>query len=419
VHARLCRRRWVAAVAVAVVLPLAFAGCSNGDRSSGGNAPCDAPGVTPTEVKIGLIYPDTGGAVADGFRGARSGVDARIGLANASGGVHGRQISYVWRDDQGKGDNFATAARELVDDVGVFGLVAETIAVQGTADRLDKQGIPVAGLAAEPVWGEHRNMFTFGSFYSNGPSVSTFGLYAKRQGGTRAVLVQDPLTPSSGRIAAKIGESLASQGIPVVRTIDYTDGTTSPAQVAAAVRDSKADTLIGGMAGEAFVRVFEATKAARLRLNVALNPSGYNPGLVAQHGAAIAGLSVLINYLPFDQRTAALDTYRSAMKRFAPELDDTDQQVAVASYITTDEFIRGLELAGPCPTRQGFINGLRGLKHYDAGGLIPDTDLSLVGQLNLCYAFVRVNDAGTRFDVVQNQGAPNPKQWCGQRLGQG
>jgi len=72
--------------------------------------------------------------------------------------------------------------------------------------------------------------------------------------------------------------------------------------------------------------------------------------------------------------------------------------------------VRGLQEAGPCPTRQGFIDSLRAVDDYDAGGLIPSTDFEEdFGKLNECYAFIRVNAAGDGFDVVD----PN---YCGTRL---
>lgn len=72
--------------------------------------------------------------------------------------------------------------------------------------------------------------------------------------------------------------------------------------------------------------------------------------------------------------------------------------------------VRGLEDAGECPSRESFADGLRAVKDYDAGGLITSTDLGNdVGRLRECYAFVRVNAAGTGLDVVD-------ANFCGSRL---
>nr|MDT0666892.1 ABC transporter substrate-binding protein [Micromonospora sp. DSM 115978] len=73
-------------------------------------------------------------------------------------------------------------------------------------------------------------------------------------------------------------------------------------------------------------------------------------------------------------------------------------------------FVRGLEEAGPCPTRESFIERLRAVDGYDAGGLVGTTDFAAdFGRLKECYAFVRVNEAGDRFEVVE-------ANFCGSRL---
>jgi hypothetical protein len=40
-------------------------------------------------------------------------------------------------------------------------------------------------------------------------------------------------------------------------------------------------------------------------------------------------------------------------------------------YLTADLMIKGLQMAGSSPTRQSFINNLRPVKDYNAGGLLP------------------------------------------------
>nr|MDT0665296.1 ABC transporter substrate-binding protein [Micromonospora sp. DSM 115978] len=112
--------------------------------------------MSADEVQIGLVYPDSG-PMASIFSVSRAGFDARFGLENSAGGVNGRQITYQWRDDEGSPDRFSLVADELLDRVGVFGLITQTTAVGESADRLDSLEVPMTGLAAEAVWSQHRN----------------------------------------------------------------------------------------------------------------------------------------------------------------------------------------------------------------------------------------------------------------------
>nr|MDT0663894.1 ABC transporter substrate-binding protein [Micromonospora sp. DSM 115978] len=231
--------------------------CQASGAGAAAGQSCDTPGVSPSEIKAGLIYPDTGSdGLVQALSPARGAVEARIGLANASGGVHGREIVLEWRDDEGDPDRFSLVADELLDKVGVFGLIAQTTVVGESADRLDAAGVPMAGLAAEAVWSKHRNMFTFSSLNTEGASVSTFGLYAAHVGATRALMIQGPQSPSSLVLGTKLAESLQSQDVAVVDTLEYTDGSTGVTRLAERIRASGADALVGATTAEQFVEVF-------------------------------------------------------------------------------------------------------------------------------------------------------------------
>ena len=64
------------------------------------STPCwagDVPGVTPTKIKIGGIFPLSGPASSIGQVG--QGVQAYVQSINDRGGIHGRKIDYVMMDD--------------------------------------------------------------------------------------------------------------------------------------------------------------------------------------------------------------------------------------------------------------------------------------------------------------------------------
>src|SRR5262245_49948469 len=109
---RLISRFTATTAAVLAVLPAVLVGCGSGspDGSGGSNECPPTPGVTADTIKIGLIYPDTGGGIATGFRATPSAVAARIGEANAHGGVHGRQVVIEWRDDESNPEKFQREA---------------------------------------------------------------------------------------------------------------------------------------------------------------------------------------------------------------------------------------------------------------------------------------------------------------------
>lgn len=375
-------------------------------------ARCGSPGVTPESVKVGLIFPDSG-LNARQFAAARSGVTARLGAVNAAGGINGRKINYVWRDDQSTKDTNLTVARNLIEREDAFGIIEISPNASGSAAYLNKHGIPVAGNALESVWGDYPNMFSYTNRLSgSGSSITTWGMFVRARGGTRAAIVEVKIAETSRNVSEKIAESLRSAGITVAAALDYVPGVTNPEQLARQIRDLDVDVLTGAISADDFARTQIAARAAGVNFRVVLAPTGYDRSTLDKFGARIAGTYYFTTFIPFEMNTPALRTYRAAMATYAPELRQADEPIALTGYISTDLFLRGLQEAGTCPTREGFVTRLRQLRDFDGGGLLPGpVSLADTRQPNLCYTFVQANEAGTGFEVVQDA-AP----LCGSRI---
>jgi ABC-type branched-subunit amino acid transport system substrate-binding protein len=415
------RRGAVALTAAATVGLAVTAGCGPKDASAAAGGDCNAPGFTANEIKLGFVYPDTG-PLHSIANATRSGVEARIELANDRGGIHGRKITYVWRDDASDPKTNGTVVRELIEKVGVFGLIEMTAVAGGGASYLRDHDVPVTGMALEPFWAEprFRNMFAYGYLYTGG-TVDTFGRYVRAQGGTRAAVIGNDTSGASQGIGAKIKDSLVAGGVAVIpHQFVFNPNVGSARDVGEQIRAAGADVLTGAVSPTDFAAVLNAVQAAGGHIKVALSANGYDRSLLQQDGASLAGLTTFATFVPFEANTPAQQTYRTAMARYAPELQPPDQEMALRSYIYADLFLRGLEVAGRCPTRAGFINALRAVHDYDAGGLLAgQVDLTKdFGRLNTCYIFVRVNATGTGYDVVENNtpGFRNRLQWCGEQV---
>ena len=404
--------RSICSVAAVVLLAATSAACAaQGSDTRTTEADCQSPGVTADKVEVGLIYPDSGN-LAIAFNGARAGFDARIGLVNAAGGVNGRQIEYQWRDDKGEPATNLTVSQELVQQENVFAILESSTTASGGAQYLDDNGIPVVGLAVEPQWSEHGNMFAFNYSFTEGESVDTYGNFIRDQGGTRPVIIRDTATgESSNLLAEQFAASIRAAGLEFDEgsIIDFTPGSTSPERLADQLLADGVDTLVGALNVHSFAEVIGAARRVGVPLKVLLTGSAADAELLGQYGASLAGLTFYASYVPFPVASPALDAYRVAVAQYAPQLVDPDQTVTLVSYVSADMLVRGLEAAGPCLTRKSFIDGLRAVKDYNAGGLVSTTDFANYGRINECYAFVRVNAAGNGFEMV------NPN-YCGTRL---
>ncbi|MEX5709840.1 ABC transporter substrate-binding protein [Parafrankia sp. FMc6] len=398
---------WLSAV---LLCAAALTGCQGGAAQSATS--CTTEGVTADEVKLGLLFPDTGlGAVT--FSAARAGIDARLGAVNAAGGVHGRQIVYDWRDDTAKVSVNLTMARTLIERENIFGMLETSTVASGSAAYLAERGIPVLGIAVEDAWAKYRNMFSFNYSFTAKGSVDTFGKFVHERGGTKAMILYNPLDATvSTHIAEQFTSSFRSVGIATTSVSTDNNPVTAQAdQLARQMAEEGIDTLAGTLSTEGLAQVVAAARRQGVPLKVILSSSpAPNAELLETYGSQLAGLTTFAAYIPLETKSPALDSYRAAMATHAPQLQDTDQTLALVGYIIADMFIRGLEEAGDCPTRQGYIDGLRAVKGYNAGGLISDIDLERdFGKPAECYSFVEVNPEGSAIEIV----SPN---YCGHRL---
>jgi ABC-type branched-subunit amino acid transport system substrate-binding protein len=354
-----------------------------------------------------MVYPDSG-PLADAFSPIRDGVDARIGEINAHGGVNGRQISYVWRDDAGQPQVNLTAAKQLVGAEGVFGIMAFSAVMAGSADYLDKLDIPVTGMASEALWSKHDNMFAFS--YVTGSAVDTYGRYVRANGGTRAVLVESATNGAIDDLGQKMVASMTAAGVAVEPAVSYSSATGSLQKVAEQIANSGANVLISLSDPGNFAQIVDATRKVGGNVKFALSLSGYDPTLLRQIGPLMAGITIPVFNQPFEAGGPAIDRYRAAMNEYSSSTAGTDREFSLLGYMGADMFLAGLEKAGSCPTRGSFIAGMHSLTSYDAGGLIPPMDIKdRFAKQTTCFSFVRVNDTGTSFESAGSA--------CGKTLG--
>ena len=84
--------------------------------------PAASPGVSDTEVKVGMANALSGNASALGT-GMATGVRAFFDKLNKAGGVHGRQVTLVSKDDGYEPDRCVAQTKELIETDKVFSLL--------------------------------------------------------------------------------------------------------------------------------------------------------------------------------------------------------------------------------------------------------------------------------------------------------
>jgi len=176
-----------AALVVAVALGLAVPAASS---------PTGTPGVTPTQILIGGTVPLSGQASAFGAVGPAA--NAYFKYVNAHGGVNGRKIKYLYRDDGYDPARTLEETRRLVEQDKVFAIfntvgTEHTLAIRGYLNAL---GVPevFAGTGAAKVGRGHKQYrWTMGYLPSFEGEGAIYGHYVvkHRPKARIAVLYED------------------------------------------------------------------------------------------------------------------------------------------------------------------------------------------------------------------------------------
>src|SRR5436305_11417795 len=109
--------RWLAAAAAFAAASAGVTAC--GSSSGGGSS--SAPGVTATSITFGTHQPLTGPA-APGYSEIAPAAQAFFKYVNAHGGVYGRKIHLVIKDDAYNPTNTVNVVHQLVLQSKVFGI---------------------------------------------------------------------------------------------------------------------------------------------------------------------------------------------------------------------------------------------------------------------------------------------------------
>jgi branched-chain amino acid transport system substrate-binding protein len=152
------RTRKLTLVTSAVTAAAMVAACGAGssrEQSSEGGAASDV-GITEDKVTIGAHFPLTGVA-APGYSDIPSGMQAYFDYVNAQGGVDGREIEFIVRDDGYNPTNTSQVTNELVLQDEIFAMVGGlgTPTHAAVVDFLNSEKVPDLFVSSGSIqWGD-------------------------------------------------------------------------------------------------------------------------------------------------------------------------------------------------------------------------------------------------------------------------
>lgn len=381
------RRRVPVVVLVALTVSALALATSTGSSVAAAKS---TPGVTDKDVTVGLVNPSSGSFGAQ-FGPYVDGVKARIYIANKAGGVNGRKIRLVVKDDAGDPTR-AKAAFEQLADSDVFGIIAGTFWIDTAAPDLAAKGIPITGWGFTPSYKKYPNMFPEGpavAVTDETVSADTIAQFARARGATKlaSLAMADPFGPPAIRVNAKAFEKLG--GEEVLSVLDLPLENPDFTAIVQRIKDSGADFINAGFNQQVLVQFAKAMAQAGIRPKVAMLGQGYQQDILEALGSAAEGLTFSMEFAPFELKLPAHKQYLKGLAKVAPGEPRGIQ--SMVGWLGAEAFLKGLEVAGEKPTRESFITNLRQVHDYDAGGLVGQFDYSTIqSSTQQCYFFVTV-----------------------------
>lgn len=369
------RTRVAGPLAVALATTLVLGACGAGGRSSsdddgGGGGGAPDPGVTDDAVKIGGTFPLTGVA-APGYSEIPTGARAYFDYVNEQGGVHGRQIDYIVKDDGYNPTTTSTVTNELVLQEEVFATVGSlgTPTQASVADYLNDEGVPQLMVSSGSLqWGDDvaARPLTFGwqpDYESEGKIIGQWVAENMPDARVGLFLQDDDL----GEDAEKgVRQFVDDQIVAVER---YTSGNTDVAPQITGLQAEKADLVLA----------FNTPSYTALSQLVALR-TGYEPkwfyANIGSDPALVGSLLERFSEGAVEGDSSALDGVMTS--EYIPGIDSTDDPWVQLWQQVWDEhgeegeltnyriygmsqayaFVQALEAAGEDLTREGLVQAI-------------------------------------------------------------
>ena len=385
----------------ALVVALGVAGLASvGSAASSGG---DSTGVTAKEIKIGYIFSETGLAGST-FKNAGKAFQARIDRANAEGGVNGRKIVTEIIDDGGSTNNLQ-ATQDLVQNREVFAVVNNSSFAVLSYRFMLENDVPMLGGGFDGTYnGEPGNedivsmlgniAASQGIVYENIPKVM------KKLGAKKVAAVAYQISTSSTAAAENLQKfavpELGLEAVYTNTTVEF--GTTDVGPLVLGMKNVGADAVYLPMVASSNFAVITGLAQNDVDMKATILATGYGQDLLDQPIAAQLGPEVKLatGWAPVELKTKGTKQFQADLKKYADYTGVPDFG-QYTGYIIGDLLVKGLDAAGPNPTRRGYIDATRGLKTHDSAGMsCQPVDISLetygVPQSTSCGWYVTVKD---------------------------
>ena len=337
--------------------------------SGGLAAHAEEEGVTADTIWFGQAAALAGPSAALG-QGMRHGILAAFEQVNAAGGIHGRKLKLVSRDDGYDPDRSLYQTKRLLEQDKVFALIGAvgTPSAISTISLSGPRNVPLIG----PFSGAEflrspdlRNVVNIRASYHAEAEVWIRHLTEDLQFRRIAIFYQDD---SFGRdVLRGVKRALEKRGLELAAEGTFERNTRAVSSALRTIERAEPEAVI--MVGT-YGPCAEFIKLAHKRdfgpTFVTVSFVGAN-ALARELGAEGSGVIVSqVVPFPWDTSIQVVADYQAAEKAIDPTL--TPDFVSLEGYLSGRLAAAALELVGPNPTRSALLQTIRDVGRFDIGG---------------------------------------------------
>lgn len=326
-------------------------------------------GITPRSILLGQSAAFSGPSGELG-REYRQGAHLVFDHVNAQGGIHGRQVVMVYRDDQYNPELTLSNTQKFIDKDKVFALFGYlgTPTVKAALPFINQKTIPLiapltgAQIIRSPM---KKNVFNIRASYHQ--EIKAIVSYLMRYGRKSiAIAYQNDAFGRDGLQGLK--KALAKHQLKTVAetTVERNSSETGAAarKVALARPDAVLVVSSYGTVSSFISQLRSSGSNAQVLTLSFVGSNALARSLPKEHRHGI-GISQVVPF-PWDRRTPVVRDYQNKISKLNPDISYSF--VGLEGYIAASMLVQALQKAGPDLTRQRFMTAIESLGKVDLGG---------------------------------------------------
>jgi ABC-type branched-subunit amino acid transport system substrate-binding protein len=378
---------------------------------AGGNGGATDVGVTETTITVGNVA-DLSGPVPGLFQAAPYGAEAYFAYINSQGGIYGRKLKLLTADSQTDCTANQNAHSNLMSKV--FAFVGSFSLYDDCGTKIMEEHPDVSdlsyGLGSQTKANKTNNfppqVAPVG--YQNGMFCYWAQKYGDAVKHVGSVYPNIPSVVLSQRMIEHAAESCGWVWTDRI-SVGATD-TTFNAAVNKMQQDGVRiifEVATNGQNAAELKREWDAQATGAAKSATWIMPIAYASDFVERMGSAAAAEGIVGHNLyslffnPDDARNIPeVGLFQEWMKKVHPR--DAMELYAMYSWAAAKLFVQELKEVGPKLTRKAFIDAIRKVHSYDAGGLVNGSDLANRTPSNCYVLWVLHNGAFSRVDTPAN-----------------